>query len=133
MKHILLFFLFSGSLDSFCQVRSVQDLVEDFKKGKSFAATLGSDTSKKTMFLVGGKLIYHSNEHTSELNIAPDTMRAIILVTLSAERFNLSNAHARVGYVVLQAGKEPMYLDCRKTPLKLPQVGWGYKILGGEK
>jgi hypothetical protein len=56
----------------------------------------------------------------------PDTLRAIILVTLSPNGI----AHARMGYVVVEQGKRPVYLDCRKRALKLPQVGWGWEKVG---
>lgn len=81
MKHLLLFFLFSGSLDSFSQ-----------------------DTV---------------NHRT------PDTLRAIVLVTL----FPNGIAHARMGFVVIAQGKRPVYLDCNKKALKLPMVGWGYELI----
>lgn len=52
----------------------------------------------------------------------PDTLRAIILVTTSPNGI----AHARMGYVVIDQGKRPIYLDCRKRALKMPRVGWGW-------
>lgn len=57
--------------------------------------------------------------------ITPDTIHAIILVTLSPN----GPAHARMGYVVRQDGKPVAYLDCRKRALKWPQVGWGYELV----
>jgi hypothetical protein len=57
--------------------------------------------------------------------LKPDTLRAICLVTL----FQNGIAHARMGYVVICEGKEAEYLDCRKKALKLPQVGWRYKLI----
>lgn len=36
-------------------------------------------------------------------------------------------AHAMPGYVVIEQGKRPVYLDCQKRALKLPQVGWGFR------
>lgn len=48
-----------------------------------------------------------------------DTLRAICLVTL----FQNGIAHARMGFVVIEQGKRPVYLDCNKKALKLPQVG----------
>lgn len=56
----------------------------------------------------------------------PDTLRAIILVTLSPNGI----AHVRMGFVVIEQGKRPVYLDCRKRALKLPQVGWGWEKVG---
>lgn len=57
----------------------------------------------------------------------PDTLRAILLVTLGYNHLGI--AHARMGFVVLSEGKRPVYLDCRKKALKLPQVGWGYELV----
>lgn len=60
---------------------------------------------------------------------APDTSRAIILVTLSPNGI----AHARMGWVVIQPGKPVIYLDCRKRALKWPQVGWDWREVGGKE
>lgn len=60
----------------------------------------------------------------------PDTLRALILVTLSTTRQGI--AHARVGYVVL-GGEKVIYLDCRKRPLKLPAKGWGYEVINNKQ
>lgn len=59
----------------------------------------------------------------------PDTLRAIVLVTLSPNGI----AHSRMGFVVISEGKRPVYLDCRKKALKLPMVGWGYVEVGGNR
>lgn len=56
----------------------------------------------------------------------PDTLRAIILVTLSPNDI----AHARAGYVVIEQGKRPVFLDCRKRALKGSQVGWDFREVG---
>lgn len=99
MKHLILFFLFSGSLYSFSQEQSGHLL----------------DTKTDAIIqLPGGSYIWPAPK--------PDTLRAICLVTL----FPNGPAHARMGYVVIEHGKRPVYLDCRKRALKLPQVGWGY-------
>lgn len=55
----------------------------------------------------------------------PDTLRAIVLVTLREN----GPAVARMGFVVIEQGKRPVYLDCRKRALKMPQVGWGYEVI----
>lgn len=52
----------------------------------------------------------------------PDTLRAIILVTMCPNCL----AHARMGFVVICEGKRPVYLDCRKRALKGRQMGWGW-------
>lgn len=59
----------------------------------------------------------------------PDTLRAIILATLSPNGI----AHARMGYVVIERYKRPVYLDCRKQALRGSQVGWGYIEVGGKE
>jgi hypothetical protein len=58
-----------------------------------------------------------------EINPTPDTLRAIILVTLSPNAI----AHARMGFVVIEPGKRPVYLNRRKRALKWPQVGWDWR------
>lgn len=93
MKHLLLFILFSCSLDSFSQ---------DAKK------TCGHNLKNCKCMKVDV--------------VRPDTLRAYILVTMSPNGI----AHARMGYVVIEQGKRPVYLDCRKRALRWPQVGWGY-------
>lgn len=96
LKRLFLIFLFSGSLDSFSQ-----------------------DTVNHRTLFTG---IAVSKDTPNQ---APDTLRAICLVTL----FPNGIAHARMGYVVICEGKEVVYLDCRKNALKLPQVGWGYRVV----
>lgn len=102
LKRLLLLFLFSGSLDSFSQTDS----------GFKIETTDG---------------VFHMTSDGRIIRPAPkpDTLRAICLVTL----FPNGIAHARMGYVVIAEGKEVAYLDCRKNALKLPQVGWGYKLI----
>lgn len=101
MKHLLLFFLFSGSLDSFSQDKPgiyLHDLGKECKCSKCIMP-------------------------------APDTLRAVMLVTLSHRYHGI--AHARMGFVVVQPGRKTIYLDCRKRPLKYPAMGWGYEVVGG--
>lgn len=98
MKYLLLFFLFSGSLDSFSQ--EVKTL----------------EYPPKPVVIDRYKIVPPG----------PDTIRAIVLVTLSPNGI----AHARMGFVVISEGKRPVYLDCQKKALKLPQVGWGYEVVG---
>lgn len=59
----------------------------------------------------------------SDFIIKPDTVRAICLVTL----FENGIAHARMGFAVIETGKRPVYLDCRKRALKGSQMGWGFR------
>lgn len=110
MKRLFLIWIFSGSLDSFSQ-----DKID-------------------TIHIGGLKLIFRNDTlfnqfatgSISEKDLTkPDTLRAICLVTL----FPNGIAHARMGFVVIEQGKRPVYLDCRKKALKIPQVGWGYEVV----
>jgi hypothetical protein len=106
MKKLLLIWFFSGSLDGHSQARTLE------YPGKLMEARI----YKRPDFRID--TVFHRT---------PDTLRAIILVTLSQN----GTAHARMGYVVIEQGKRPVYLDCRKRALKLPQVGWGWEKLTG--
>lgn len=53
----------------------------------------------------------------------PDTVRAYILVTMCRK----CAAEAIPGYVVIEQGKRPVYLDCQKRALKWPMVGWDFR------
>lgn len=66
---------------------------------------------------------YYSGEAARDV-VKPDTLRAILLVTLGYRRQGI--AHARMGFVVICEGKRPVYLDCKKRALKWPMVGWGW-------
>lgn len=101
MKHLTLLFLLSTSLTTFSQSVPVENTVHP---SISYAPP-------------GYKVEIYEQP-------TPDTLRAICLVTLGYR--NLNVAHARMGFVVVRQGKRPVYLDCRKRALKLPQVGWGY-------
>lgn len=101
MKHLLLIWLFSGSLDSFSQ-----------------------DKPEKLYLWPDGK--WSVLDPGPPLKTTPDTLRAIVLVTLSPNGI----AHSRMGFVVISEGKRPVYLDCRKRALKLPQVGWDWREVG---
>lgn len=123
MKKLFLFFLFSGSLSAFsqssqyaicyhntpaCMCRSGEVVIRDTAYiGKHY---IELDSIEKRR--------WHAWTNAATL----DTLRAICLVTLSSNGI----AHARMGFVVIEQGKRPVYLDCRKRALKLPQVGWGY-------
>jgi hypothetical protein len=99
MKKLLLFFLFSGCLDSFSQDKPEKLYL--WPDGKWSVLDPGPALPPAT----------------------PDTLRAICLVTL----FPNGIAHSRMGFVVIEQGKRPVYLDCRKKALKLPQVGWDFR------
>lgn len=119
LKHLFLLMFFSGSLDSFSQVKDTTQPLRQFD---------GSKWGEVTTAATGVKFQTGTVEWRLPVT-TPDTLRAIILVTLSPNGI----AHARMGYVVIAEGKEIVYLDCRKRALKMPQVGWGYRVVGGEK
>jgi hypothetical protein len=113
---LLLVSMLTGSLDGRSQERTLENPPKPVD-GRSGIAAEG-DTS-------GGGYI-HSYDRYTVNHRTPDTLRAIILVTLSPNGI----AHARMGYVVIEQGKRPVYLDCRKRALKLPAVGWGWERVG---
>jgi len=103
MKKLLLLWIFSGSLDSLSQVPDL----------------LKSEYTLEVKPVTGEAIPIDRGV------VKPDTLRAIVLVTL----FPNGIAHSRMGFVVLQNGRKPVYLSCDKKPLKLPQVGWGYELV----
>lgn len=112
MKRLFLTLLFSASLAAFSQVPDTTVELREYNWS-------GPKSSH----------ILHQNPDGSfsirDPDVKPDTLRAICLVSL----FQNGIAHARMGYVVITPGKRPVYLDCRKRALKLPQVGWGYELI----
>lgn len=110
MKRLILIWLFSASLTAFSQnIDSTTKLRQFNRPDNPTNSDFGGYTTGRAISM-------------SDFIIKPDTLRASILVTLSPNGI----AHARMGFVVVQQGKRPVYLDCRKRALKLPQVGWGY-------
>jgi hypothetical protein len=76
--------------------------------------------------------LYHNPDGSFEFrypDAIPDTLRAICLVTLHENGI----AAARKGFVVIAQGKRPVYLDCNKKALKLPQVGWDFREVDPNK
>lgn len=100
MKKLLLIWIFSGSLDSFSQ-------------------------EAKTLEYPTKPIIIDRYNFVPVAPPTPDTLRAILLVTLREN----GPAVARMGFVVISEGKRPVYLDCQKKALKLPQVGWNYQVI----
>lgn len=100
MKKLLLFFLFSGSLDSFCQEKI------------------------DTIHLGRLKLIFRNdtlyNQFVTPTN--PDTLRATLIVYFDNGPAIL---HTKPGFVVM--GKD-IYLDDKKRVVKAPWVVYGYKL-----
>lgn len=117
LKRLFLIWIFSGSLDSFSQDTTKLDLS---KLGPAVTTT-GTPYSIAYMHDFGQPC--RCSQCLAKMK--PDTLRAICLVTL----FPNGIAHARMGFVVIEQGKEVRYLDCRKRALKLPQVGWGYRLI----
>lgn len=110
MKKLFFFLLLSASLTAFGQSVPLDDMAPNTTQyivGKNG----GGDT-----------LRYHVR---LEDRVGPDTLRAILLVTMGYRQQGI--AHARMGYVVVEQGKHPVYLDCRKRALKWPQVGWDFR------
>lgn len=134
MKHLLLFFLFSGSLDSFSQSIPVEQMAPNTvqyihgRNGDGDTIRYNVQMSRKpneidAIYLHDlGLRCNCSNCQPTQ----PDTLRAICLVTLSPNGI----AHARMGFVVIEQGKRPVYLDCRKKALKLPMAGWDFREVG---
>lgn len=103
MKHLLLFILFSGSLDGFSQAKNdTTDL------GKGVYMIRYKDS------LVG--LYRHAK---------PDTLRATLIVYYDKGPAIL---HTKPGFVVRQLGKEEVYLDDRLRVVKSPLEVLTYKL-----
>lgn len=115
MKHLFLSLLFSASLTAFGQSVDTTQPLKQFDMSKWGGAV--------TSISLGSAIIQTGSAEWRLPATTPDTLRAICLVSL----FQNSIAHARMGWVVIEQGKRPVYLDCRKRALKLPQVGWDFR------
>lgn len=115
MKHLFLFLLLSTSSAAFSQVEPLT-LMPTYEPQVMIANPDGT---------------YSFKNKEQKREIKPDTLRAILLVTLGYRRQGI--AHARMGYVVIERYKRPVYLDCKKRALKWPQVGWGYEIVNANE
>lgn len=121
MKKLLLLIFFSGSLDGFSQVKAVTLPGQgDVFQQAELKATMNDICYHNTLTCRCG-----SGEVTSRGVVKPDTLRAIILATMCRK----CAAEPIRGFVVIEQGKRPVYLDCRKRALRLPQVGWGYEVI----
>lgn len=60
-------------------------------------------------------------------------MKHLFLTLISLTLIPNGPAHARPGYMVIEQGKRPVYLDCRKKALRGSQVGWGWVEVGGKE
>lgn len=116
MKHLLLTLLFSASLAAFSQV---SDTTQPLRQHDGSNLALGISAADGFTIELGraitGNVTYPK----------PDTLRAIILVTMCRR----CAAEPMPGYVVIEPGKRPVYLDRCKKALKWPQVGWGYELI----
>lgn len=120
LRKLLLLWFFSGSLDSFSQSVDTTQPLRQFDVSKWGGAVTSASQ--------GDKIITGTVEWRLPVS-TPDTLRAICLVTL----FPNGIAHSRMGFVVIEQGKRPVYLDCNKKALKLPQAGWGYEVITQQK
>ena len=110
MKHLLLFFLFSGSLDSFSQVYKIEGNNEQ-------------------------ELVQNSDGTWSVRTVkpvppSPDTLRAELLITYTTHRMSI--AHIRDGFIVKQDGKVVRFLTDQKKRFPPSTRLWGW-ILCDEK
>lgn len=106
MKHLLTL-LFSTSLTAFSQDIDTMQPLRQF------------DVSKWGHVLTGVAVSADQYERN------PDTLRAIILATMCRR----CAAEAIRGYVVIEQGKRPVYLNRCKKALKGFQVGWGWELI----
>lgn len=102
MKKILLLWLFSGSLDCFCQNGVGGDV--------KWSGTLKMST---------GIIVYSDSDRI--LTPKPDTISAMIQV--SANR-PMRVTYGIPGYVVLMLGADPAYLNRNKQPLDSELIVW---------
>lgn len=105
MKHLLLFFLFSGSLDGFNQVNADSLL----KRCNTLIARCN-------------KMVAEMDEYEMKnLDIKGVTNRDTLRCTLFVyyDR-GPSIVHTKPGFVVKQSGKDDIYLDDRKRVIKAP-------------
>lgn len=128
MKHLLLFFLFSGSLDGFSQVSDSTQPLRQFDASKFGSPVMRTNEVKNIDRLVLGKLV-----RTDTMGIKPDTLRATLIVYYDRGPAIL---HTKPGFVVralrTAIGSERYYnetfLDDKKKVIKAPWEVLTYKI-----
>lgn len=121
MKHLLLTLIFSTSLTVFSQLVDTTQPLRQFDVSK-----WGSPVTSTPL----GPMTIQTGSVDCRLPVStPDTLRAIILATMCRR----CAAEAIQGYVVIEQGKRPVYLDCRKRALKGFKVGWGWVEVGANK
>ena len=109
MKHLLLFFLFSGSLDSFSQSVDTTQPLRQFDADRWGISA--SDSSVRILM----KADFYQ----------PDTLRATLIVYHDGAA---SLVHTMPGFVVRQYGKDEIYLDDRMRLVKSPMEVLSYKL-----
>lgn len=105
MKKLLLFFIFSGSLDCFCQTT-----------GTMRSLIIGPDT------LIQGS---DGTFSIKRYEVKSDTIRATLIVYYDS---GLAILHTKPGYVVRKLGEEEVYLDDKKRVVKSPLEVFSYKL-----
>jgi hypothetical protein len=69
---------------------------------------------------------YGINEYFSFKNVSEsDTIKASLLITTR----HMGIAFKKIGYVVIQSGADPKFLDCQKIPITEPYEVWLYHII----
>lgn len=116
MKKLLLFFIFSGSMDSFSQVVDTTQprQFDAYKWG--VPVTYGS---------LGEKQLQSGYAEWRLSLPAPDTIRATLIVYYDRGPAIL---HTKLGYVVRKWGEEDVYLDDKKRVVKSPLEVFSYKL-----
>ena len=112
MKHLLLFFLFSGSLDGFSQLPDTVQRQFDISK---FGSPITS-SSKGAQTIQVGTVEWR-------LPIKPDTLRCTLIVYYDRGPAFL---HTKPGYVV--RGEHEVFLDDKKKIIKAPWEVLTYKL-----
>lgn len=107
MKHILLLWLFSCSLDGFSQAIDSTQYLRQYKAWKKEGDTVYGGCTTGTSWL------------------DPDTLRCTMVIYYEN---GASILHTKSGFVVRQLNKENIYLDDRRRVIKSPVAVWGYKL-----
>lgn len=129
MKHLILLTLLSTSLTAFSQVDTLKlgnrkvtptdSVPENIKRW--IDTVRFAPLPEPYMTLEVKPSVFWTGEVITFTK--PDTLRAIILVTMCRR----CAAEPMPGYVVIEQGKRPVYLDCRKRALKGKQMGWDFR------
>jgi hypothetical protein len=117
MKHLLLVFLFSGSLEGFSQTTDTTLQLSQFDTSKwGSPVTNGSLSSKQV----------RSGSVEWRLPVSkPDTIRATLIVYYDRGPAIL---HTKPGFVVMRFDKDDVYLDDKRRVVKAPFEVLTYKL-----